>query len=97
MVRDAKTGETNNLPQLEKYVQKWPSGAWDKFADKKTWTRWSTTTQHMDCFSPSEGSERRLFNATVRRRGNKRVGPAEGVVDEECGLVDDAGGWFLPG
>ena len=19
------------------------------------------------------------------------------VVDEECGLVDDAGGWFLPG
>ena len=35
MVRDAKTGETNNLPQLEKYVQKWPTGAWDKFPDKK--------------------------------------------------------------
>ena len=34
-MRNAKTGGTNNLPQLERYVQKWPSGAWDKFADKK--------------------------------------------------------------
>ena len=29
-----RTSKGNNW-QLKKYVQKWPSGAWDKFADKK--------------------------------------------------------------
>ena len=35
MVRDAKPGGTNNLPQSERYVEKWPTGAREKFAGKK--------------------------------------------------------------
>ena len=35
MVRNAKIGGTNNFPQPERFVQKWPTGAWDQFADKK--------------------------------------------------------------
>ena len=42
--------------------------------------------------SRSEGSE--WF---VERQASKRVPHRDDVVDEECGLVDDAGGWFLPG
>ena len=32
---NAKTGGTNNFPQPERFVQKWPTGAWDQFADKR--------------------------------------------------------------
>ena len=31
-----RTSKGNNWqPEEEEYVQKWPRGAWDKFADKK--------------------------------------------------------------
>ena len=55
-MRNAKTGGTNNFPQPEKYVQKLPTGAWDKFADKKGLDPMVYDSAAHGLLSPSRGT-----------------------------------------